>query len=391
MRKANAFGAKATMKQIERARKENSPGPVFPWRADRASGRIPKLLRVCGARAMSMELHAFMRRDALPTRAAWQAAIDRLGLPIVLDPSLEAETANGFWPCRVDGRDGGVEVWIDPADGISLGDDPHAPQRVAGLDAVVSFRWGSRIDAMLCALGLAAVLAAEFGAQIHDPQMGVFAEAESLRREFDESLLEARKEAARETAKEAARTPAPPPPIPDIIVRSSIRRYLFLFILSVSLPIAVNAMGITGELWFLGTILVLGIPIFGWKLLDRRPVLTINGEGILDRRAGGGLVPWSNIAGSQIISHHNYEFVSLTLRDPSLYLAKLGRMKRLGVQANQRFGFGDYAILISDLKIERDQLLRLIGQMIQLHRPSQGSLAQAPRDPLSWRQRAPDA
>ena len=62
---------------------------------------------------MSLELYAFL--DSLPDRAAWQAAIDQIGIDLKLDPELDLAKDSGFSPCEIKGCRSGFEILVEKA------------------------------------------------------------------------------------------------------------------------------------------------------------------------------------------------------------------------------------------------------------------------------------
>ena len=64
---------------------------------------------------MSLELHVLVMKERLPDRGSWQQAIEKLLLPMVLDPTLKVPSASGFVPCTLDGAESGFELYWDSA------------------------------------------------------------------------------------------------------------------------------------------------------------------------------------------------------------------------------------------------------------------------------------
>ena len=107
---------------------------------------------------MSSELHIFLRDSSVPDRAPWQAAIEQLGFPTVLYPTLDARKDTGFSPTTYSGKDTGFEFYLDSAADI-LSAYGHIASRVGDRDRCASFRWGGDLDEMSAATTAAAALA----------------------------------------------------------------------------------------------------------------------------------------------------------------------------------------------------------------------------------------
>ncbi|MBV8660269.1 MAG: hypothetical protein JO142_20820 [Burkholderiales bacterium] len=81
------------------------------------------------------------------------------------------------------------------------------------------------------------------------------------------------------------------------------------------------------------------VPIFVWQLIDSRPRLVINHEGIMDRTLGVGVIPWSEITGAHLRSIQGVCFICLDVRDQEKWVQKLSPVKRSLVSANKALGF----------------------------------------------------
>jgi len=87
---------------------------------------------------MSNEQYAFLRKSDVPSREAWQAAIEACGFDFQLDPDLKPFEDSGFLPCKLMGSDAGFEIYYD-----ELSNLPGEFRELAqGRDHCISFRWG---------------------------------------------------------------------------------------------------------------------------------------------------------------------------------------------------------------------------------------------------------
>ena len=105
---------------------------------------------------MSLELHIFMPDSRVPSREAWQQAIEQLGFPTVLDPTLDVRKDTGFSPTTYKGQSTGFEFSLDPAADI-LSSYSHITPQVGSRDQCATFRWGG--DMTECAASLSAAAA----------------------------------------------------------------------------------------------------------------------------------------------------------------------------------------------------------------------------------------
>ena len=115
---------------------------------------------------MSIELYAFV--NSLPDRAAWQAAIDRAGIDLQLDPELDLAKDRGFSPCVIKGRESGFEILVDNVADVLRG-FPSLASVVGARSFVISFRYGGDCAEGACAWGACHALLRFFDAVIFYP------------------------------------------------------------------------------------------------------------------------------------------------------------------------------------------------------------------------------
>jgi len=107
---------------------------------------------------MSLELHIFMQDSRVPSRDAWQQAIDQLGFPAALEPSLDLRRDTGFRPTNFRGQSTGFEFYLEPAADV-LASYSHITAKVGTRDKCATFRWGGDMAECGAALSAAAALA----------------------------------------------------------------------------------------------------------------------------------------------------------------------------------------------------------------------------------------
>jgi hypothetical protein len=109
---------------------------------------------------MANELFAFINKTKVPSREAWQAAIDKCGFDLQLDPEMKPMEDSAFSPCTLMGSASGVEIYYE-GDPDFLKDFSSINQ---GRDYCISFRWGGAMDECACASIASYTLAKHFGA-----------------------------------------------------------------------------------------------------------------------------------------------------------------------------------------------------------------------------------
>ena len=111
---------------------------------------------------MSNEQFAFMNRATVPSREAWQAAINGSGFDLQLDPALRPFEDSGFSPCKLDGRDSGFEIYYDGSQELL----DSFEELVGDHDYCISFRWGGDMSEYACVMIASYALASSFGATV---------------------------------------------------------------------------------------------------------------------------------------------------------------------------------------------------------------------------------
>ncbi|MFT3777901.1 MAG: hypothetical protein QM772_06425 [Ottowia sp.] len=117
---------------------------------------------------MSYDLVVYLKRDKMPSPAAWQSAIVEEGFPVALDADFDIDSFSGFLPCPVNGEISGFEYYastISPEDAQDL-------ELASGTDFSIQFCIGSRPLELVSALAASSVLAAVSGGSLDDPQAG---------------------------------------------------------------------------------------------------------------------------------------------------------------------------------------------------------------------------
>src|SRR5260370_31033839 len=120
---------------------------------------------------MSLEYYAFLANDSIPTRDAWQSAIDALSVPIVFGSAFIPARASGFSPMEIDGNAAGCEIDINMEQIDSLLEAHEVLHgRIPTNPSIFSFRFGGSSNEAACAFAAAAALVQAFGAIFYDPQ-----------------------------------------------------------------------------------------------------------------------------------------------------------------------------------------------------------------------------
>ncbi len=100
--------------------------------------------------------------------------------------------------------------------------------------------------------------------------------------------------------------------------------------------------------------------VFVRQLLDSRPRLVIDDHGIMDRTLGVGVIPWGDIQGAYVKTIYGNDFICLELRDPQLFVSRLGAVHRATQAANRPLGFTELSLNLSGVQVPTEAVLELI-------------------------------
>ncbi|EEF59692.1 STM3941 family protein [Pedosphaera parvula] len=151
-----------------------------------------------------------------------------------------------------------------------------------------------------------------------------------------------------------------------IIIKSSIWRHVLLLIGSLAfVAVGIIIILFSPDKHWVGWMSILffgvgGIPIFTWQLLDRRPRLIINDEGIFDRTLRIGWIPWAEIEGAYKKSIASQDFICLKLKKPQKFLKNASDLQKALIAANQQLGCEPINLNLSGIHGQTDQILELI-------------------------------
>lgn len=128
---------------------------------------------------MAITHSAVLERAHVPAREALQNALKGLKFKLSIDETYTPFESAGYLPCTLNGEDGGLDIRFEAADGY-LNQHPDLRTETGQRDTLITLRSGGDPREDVCALMIAAVLAHDFSAIVHDPKKGVILTAEQL-------------------------------------------------------------------------------------------------------------------------------------------------------------------------------------------------------------------
>ncbi|EHR69911.1 hypothetical protein BurJ1DRAFT_1038 [Burkholderiales bacterium JOSHI_001] len=121
---------------------------------------------------MARTLNVYLDPTRLPERAAFQAAIQKLGFPLRLDEAWAPFSAPDYLPCTLAGEDAGVNLRFERDAALPEAAAALQPQQGAR-SALVGLSWSTDRREELAATILAAALVGSFDALALEPERGV--------------------------------------------------------------------------------------------------------------------------------------------------------------------------------------------------------------------------
>jgi hypothetical protein len=103
-----------------------------------------------------------------------------------------------------------------------------------------------------------------------------------------------------------------------------------------------------------------GAAVFALQLVDRRPRIVIDDQGILDRTLKVGRIDWADIRAVFLKRSQGQPFICLELADPSKYTQRLSPLLRRVVQLNRKLGFTDLSLNLAGTSVSPEQVEELL-------------------------------
>ena len=112
----------------------------------------------------------------------------------------------------------------------------------------------------------------------------------------------------------------------------------------------------------------IGVLFFGFaifksigRLTRPEPVLTIDIEGVEDRRLGMGRVKWRDVKGVNLVEMEKVAFLGVEVRNEEELLAKVSGVRLMTLKAQRAMGVPVYAIALKELNRSAEEILGAIA------------------------------
>ena len=155
--------------------------------------------------------------------------------------------------------------------------------------------------------------------------------------------------------------------MPLLIVKNSIGKYLLygllslvfvaggIFILSVGKDLKATLIGWSCIIFF-----GFGLLVFLRQILDTRPRIVIDENGIFDRTLGVGVIEWQDIQHAYLNSIFGNDFISLVLHDNEKYLQRISKGKAKLAKYNRTLGFETINLNLSGANVKPKEIFDLL-------------------------------
>jgi hypothetical protein len=149
-----------------------------------------------------------------------------------------------------------------------------------------------------------------------------------------------------------------------LVVKSNVAHYVVFTMGGAGFTLAGGLMIATGNQPFVGWLTAgffgPGTLLLFWQIIDQRPRLVIDSDGVIDRTLGIGRIVWADVEWAYLGSVHGNDFICLVLRDPSVYLQRVSWLRRNLMNANTALGFSELNLNLSGIAVNSEEVLRLV-------------------------------
>lgn len=139
-----------------------------------------------------------------------------------------------------------------------------------------------------------------------------------------------------------------------------------VFILLSSNDRAASRRGVSAKAAGWGAIVLFGgCSVVGFmQVLDSRPRLVIDDEGVFDRTLRCGKIPWTDMMGARLQIIGSQPFICLELRDEERHLAAISPTRRALVAANRALGFSAFSLNLPQVDADPQEVFELVSRSI---------------------------
>lgn len=102
-----------------------------------------------------------------------------------------------------------------------------------------------------------------------------------------------------------------------------------------------------------------------YLFMSSDPELVIDESGILDPTLGVGLIEWEDVVDAHIDTNYNQQYLSVHLRNPEKYLARLPEPQRAKHVLHRNLGFTSFSVPISTEGLDPMTLLHEVKVRIK--------------------------
>ncbi|MFN0292662.1 STM3941 family protein [Pedobacter helvus] len=123
--------------------------------------------------------------------------------------------------------------------------------------------------------------------------------------------------------------------------------------------------------WFSTCFFGLGIPVGLFQLLDRRPQVIINENGIWDRTTKQDVIKWEQIESAYPLDIYKQKFVCLVL-DETFEMKK--NLYKWAAKLNEGIGAQKVNLMVSQLKIDEHKMTKFINEIVKTEKQNRQTI-----------------
>lgn len=100
------------------------------------------------------------------------------------------------------------------------------------------------------------------------------------------------------------------------------------------------------------------------RLIDQRPRIVIDSDGVFDRALGLDTIPWDDIANAHALSLFGKDFIGLKLRNTEYWIARMSFVQRYIAHSNRRLGFSPINVFLTGTTLSPALALEVMQKRI---------------------------
>lgn len=163
-------------------------------------------------------------------------------------------------------------------------------------------------------------------------------------------------------------------PRPIIIARNAPGPHLSILLQSLVLA-SLGGWGVATQegpvlvlLWTLLVVFGVVAVVFLVRLLDGRPRIVIDADGVFDRHLGVGTIPWSEIHEAKLFAVEGQPFIGLGVIHAHRWVARMPWHKRWSAALGARWGYRPMNLYLANATVDPNTVYRVVQRWLDRKR-----------------------